>query len=79
MKQGYSDICLTMPFKDCNIENTQATMNISFQNVQNLMEIPENKQNIEKKSLDFEIIAFKLVAVNYYYQQENTCHQQSEF
>ena len=28
MKQGYSDICLTMPFKDCNIENTQATMNI---------------------------------------------------
>ena len=43
------------------------------------MEIPEIEQNIEKKPVDFEIIASELNAVNSYYYEENTFHQQPKF
>ena len=43
------------------------------------MEVPEIEQNIEKKPVDFDIIASELNAVNSYYYEENIFHQQPKF
>ena len=47
-----------------------------FENALNLMQIPEMQLKIQKKSYVFEIMAFKIVAVNSAYCCRNICHRQ---
>ena len=50
---------------------------VFFQIFQNLLQISEIKQKIEKELFPYEIIAFELIAVNSHYYRESTCDQHS--
>ena len=43
------------------------------------MEIADIEENIEKKYLDSQIIAFQFAAENSHCYEENSCYQQSRF
>ena len=51
---------------------------VFFQIFQNLLQISEIKQKIEKELFPYEIIAFELIAVNSHYYKESTCDQHSQ-
>ena len=48
-----------------------------IENVHNLMEILKMQRKFEKKSFSCEIIVSESVALNYLYEEGNTCHRQS--
>ena len=48
-----------------------------FENVQNSMYIAKIQRKIQKKSFVSKIIVSELLALNFLYKEENTCHRQS--
>ena len=78
LKRHFTEFYLLTFFGDGNLRTTSAMRVIFFfENVQRLMEISKMQRKSEKKTFVSQVKVSELVALNFFYKEENTSHRQS--